>query len=972
MKEKLFILGVMVLLAGFAVHGHDILLVRNKPGTDTRQAEVNRFHRILRDRLNRLGIATQSVWDHDDLNQALAEAKLAILPYNPDLSAATQSKLTAFVGRGGKLAIFYLSPPSLLSLLDIDRLVYVGSDKLPPLHGIYFDRDSLPEAPEVFLQASHNIHEPKLKLGGSARIVGQWIGQDGKTTQLNAAVLHNNGFYLSHVYMDQDVNSGSQLLQAVLGHLVPELWPQLAQKAYEQIGRLAGMETYEQLTTRIQQFANPEANRNLDLARRWRDQTLSALNQRQYKIALDNAKQARQAAEQAYLATCASRIGELRGAWLHSPYGIGDWGWDRTIKVLADNGFNAMFPNFCWGYVADYHSEVLPVHPDVAVKGDLLQQCLDACQKYGVEIHVWKVNWNMGHRTPKAYREQMRQAGRTQVKANGGVTDYLSPHRQDNFELERDAMLEMVRKYPINGIHFDYIRYPDSSCDFSDDARKAFEANLGSKVPNWPGDCTSGGKLRKEYNLWRQNNISRLVEAVYKGAKEVRPDIKVSAAVFGGWEMATESIAQNAQLWIENGWLDFVCPMNYTTDLKYLRRLLTDQVQRVNGKILVYCGIGNYLHDGAVMTGSQVEMARALGADGVVCFDLRRSLVEDILPKLGRNIFAEQAGAVLPHHVPTPPYTMPTGRQDLENGLLVGDAIAVRVELPPKVAQNRRLQVAFTCDGRVALNNKEVQIRRQGNKLTATAKTALPGYYRLELSCPEQAFLSRSPVCRVYGQEEAAEVRQLQGPPPFVRRRVLRVGVWQHDAYGAAELLRVLQQQQDLEALPLLNLKPASLAACQVVLLPQPRQQLALFKNAATAADLSDFVRQGGGLLTTHALVGIRGFINPIPHVVANAEEKALSGAEWKIMGGHAVTAGISRGILTSTFNDRIKLTPAKSGTVVVTTDRNEPVMVVGAYGRGRYAACGLGLGIGINDQDAPPSPAEARLLLNTVRWLGK
>ena len=88
--------------------------------------------------------------------------------------------------------------------------------------------------------------------------------------------------------------------------------------------------------------------------------------------------------------------------------------------------------------------------------------------------------------------------------------------------------------------------------------------------------------------------------------------------------------------------------------------------------------------------------------------------------------------------------------------------------------------------------------------------------------------------------------------------------------------------------------------------------------------------------------------------------------------GGHAVTAGIGRQVQVSTFGDRIKVTPARGGTVVAMTDQGEPIMVVGAHGRGRYAACGLGLAIGKNDKDSPLSPAELMLLQNTVKWLAK
>ena len=126
------------------------------------------------------------------------------------------------------------------------------------------------------------------------------------------------------------------------------------------------------------------------------------LQSQQFDEAYINADKALKLSRELFLTSCPARNGEMRGVWIHSPYGIADWGWDRTVEVLAMNGFNAIFPNFLWGYVADYPSEVLPNHPGVITaqgKIDCLQQCLEACRKYKVELHVWKVNWNMGQKT---------------------------------------------------------------------------------------------------------------------------------------------------------------------------------------------------------------------------------------------------------------------------------------------------------------------------------------------------------------------------------------------------------------------------------------------------------------------------------------------------------------------------------------------------------------------------------------------
>ena len=98
-------------------------------------------------------------------------------------------------------------------------------------------------------------------------------------------------------------------------------------------------------------------------------------------------------------------------------------------------------------------------------------------------------------------------------------------------------MVEVARNYPVDGLHFDYIRYPDGEHCYCEGCRKRFEADSGKPVARWPGDCYRGPR-RDEYRTWRCRQITRVVEAVSREAKRVRPGIKISAAVFGGTRVA--------------------------------------------------------------------------------------------------------------------------------------------------------------------------------------------------------------------------------------------------------------------------------------------------------------------------------------------------------------------------------------------------------------------------------------------------
>ena len=109
-------------------------------------------------------------------------------------------------------------------------------------------------------------------------------------------------------------------------------------------------------------------------------------------------------------------------------------------------------------------------------------------------------------------------------------------------------MLEVVRKYDVDGIHFDYIRYPNNDLDYSDYSRKKFESDTGLKVTSWPSDCYSG-ELHDQYRDWRAAQITRLVATVSREARKIRPGVKISAAVFRDYPSCRDAVGQEWPVW---------------------------------------------------------------------------------------------------------------------------------------------------------------------------------------------------------------------------------------------------------------------------------------------------------------------------------------------------------------------------------------------------------------------------------------
>ncbi|MBP5672096.1 MAG: family 10 glycosylhydrolase [Victivallales bacterium] len=969
------ILALLIILS-FAASAQQVAIIKgtvrqDSPGAGEMESQTER----IRSCIASLGVTTVVIPDNAITAQKLNGVKLAIFPYNAPLLDKDYLVIETFVKNGGQIMTFYSSDVRLAELLDLQKTEYIPPSKLGSPTGIKFNPSLLVGLPDTMTQGSWNINHPVPKPGSKVKVIGRWIDKDGKDLGYNAVTLSPHGAAFAHTYLNQSPSDGARFFLAVVGHVIPEVWEKAAKKTIDNAGVYGNAKSFNELYLRITTDGTEKARQTAFNARKLYDEALALQKEKKYNDAIQKAQQADNDIKSAYALSFPPRPNELRGVWIHSPYGIRDWGWDRTIKYLADNGFNTVFPNMLWGYVADYESDVLPRHPSVATRGDQIKLCLEACRKYGVEMHVWKVCWNMGSHTPSALVEEMQKAKRTQVTIHGKDSKFLAPHIQENLQMEIDAFLEIVRKYPVDGIHFDYIRYPDPSSagDFSDSARDAFEKFLGKKVEDWPKSCQPGGKLRSKFNEWRRGNINRLVEAVHKQAKAIRPDIKISAAVYTNWESSPESIAQSAITWIKNGWLDFVCPMDYTKeDTAFIERLVKSQTAATAARMPLYAGIGTYEHSNPAKTAEQIDAVRRFGADGFICFQHDSRFATRFLPLLKESVTREPAGELLPHHSVYARYSFAASKQFKTKDIFpIGEQIHITAQFPPKTNLPKNLRPRLLKDGYLLAEQPKIQYKRVRKSIICKFTPELPGKYRLEIT-DEKGILTRCQTFTVLSEEETKLRKLMAEPPQFTNNGKLRVAVWQDHAYGAEPILKFLQNSGLYDVAPLYNLEPKSLKPCQVIILPQPRQNSSLFKSDENAKHFQKFMDQGGAVITTHALVGMRGYFNLAPTIVGDVTKDPVQGNIWKAKGNHVLARAIPQGPSETTFVDFTTMKAAKNGTVVAVDEKDNPVIIVGNVGRGRYVACGLGIGITKGDKDTDLNATDNDLLTKLIEWAGK
>jgi uncharacterized lipoprotein YddW (UPF0748 family) len=568
----------------------------------------------------------------------LAQSRLAILPYNENISAAEWTALETFVGAGGKLLVYYLLPSRMESLLGVRATGWAQGD----FAAWAFADPSIPGLPPRVQQASWNITYAVTN-GLHSRVSAVWENSAGASTGRAAWITSDHGMFMSHILLGDDADRKAYALLCLIGSFLPEVWPGAAGGALEAMGRVGPYGTYAEAVAGIRRDASSTLRAHLveaELAKAASnyDGALAALAATHYPQAILMAQTAHTNLNQAYCLSLRPVTPEFRAIWEHHATGPFPGNWAAAANALATNGFTAVFPNMLWGGLAHYNSAFLPHSTEFTNYGDQITACVNAAHARGLQVHVWKVNWNLSG-APPAFINNLRSANRTQVSSSGTAVDWLCPSHPDNFALETNSMMEVVRNYDVDGIHFDYIRYPDSDCCYCSGCSTRFQSQTGRTVTNWPADVLAIGSLRNAFLDWRRAQITRLVTAVHAGVKALKPRVQVSAAVFPDAPSAFDGVGQDWRSWITNGLVDFLCPMDYTTSLPGFTNLVGQQLGYAAGNIPVYPGLGAFvLQTDATL--AQLQATRAAKTKGFIIFELSPDSTANLLPAIGMGATA--------------------------------------------------------------------------------------------------------------------------------------------------------------------------------------------------------------------------------------------------------------------------------------------------------------------------------------------
>jgi uncharacterized lipoprotein YddW (UPF0748 family) len=595
------------------------------------------------------GIPYGSVDDDAVARGALGRAKVAILPYNPSPPKGEIRALESFLKRGGKLIVCKSASASLASLMQVKLRSLKSEAQTGTWQSIRFSEPEGLHLPDRVYDIAWGLI-PAYPSSAQSRIIAYWENGSGVQSSDPAVLKTPSGFWLCHVIRGEEPQLKADMMLGMVGALHPDTWVVAARHALRTAGSIEPHTTLEETMDFMKNHLSGSVRSTIepllqDVRSLHRSQA-AAFAKKRYPETVRLGQELTDHMQRANGIAQRARAGEFRGVWDHDGMGFypGDRrSWEKTCLELSSSGMSAILPNLAWGGKAHYPSKHIPASRTCREFGDQLDQCIRAAKKAGLEVHVWKICWNIENAPPE-FRQKMRQEGRLQRSLGGTTKEWLDPAVPANVELELAVIRERAARYDIDGIHLDYIRYPSKDYCYSPSTKKAFEKNIGYPVRNWPRGVQAGGSLADTFQAWRAKQISDFVWRVRSELRSINPSIKLSAAVFRGYPSCRDSVGQDWVEWLRHGYVDFVCPMTYTEDLSNFRSETARHLSFPGAKSRIVPGLGVTAGDSQLTPDkviAQVRSLRELGAPGFVLFDLGPTLRNRTLPILGLGLTKE-------------------------------------------------------------------------------------------------------------------------------------------------------------------------------------------------------------------------------------------------------------------------------------------------------------------------------------------
>ncbi len=293
-----------------------------------------------------------------------------------------------------------------------------------------------------------------------------------------------------------------------------------------------------------------------------------------------------------------------------------EWSTAEEIRALLRNsaalGFNTVLFQVRGEANAFYRSAIEPWAERLGGRDpgfDPLDVACRESKKLGLSLHAWVNTMPVWRgKTPPSDRAHLYwrkpewivadRQGRRQA-LNDHYT-CLNPCLPEVRAYLASVMEDLVARYPVDGLHLDYVRFIEGDWSYDKKTLAAFHA----KHRVWPS------KDPAAWDGFRRDAVTEAVREIRTSVQAARPGVVVSAAVYPT-ASARARVLQDAEGWTRQGLIDWVFPMTYEDDDDGYRAAIDEGYARF--RVPCFPGIGAYKHGTAEQTARQIRMCRGGG-----------------------------------------------------------------------------------------------------------------------------------------------------------------------------------------------------------------------------------------------------------------------------------------------------------------------------------------------------------------------
>ena len=217
---------------------------------------------------------------------------------------------------------------------------------------------------------------------------------------------------------------------------------------------------------------------------------------------------------------------------------------------------------------------------------DALEYLIQQATKYEIDVHAWMTMLVITPHNLDVLPKDHYYYGNADWITTDNTGKEMNRFNSEGYFLDAgipevkehllNIVSDVVVNYPqLKGIHLDYIRYPGQDSGHHPEAIEEFH-KLG---------LTDNYANRM---IWKEDNISDIVESLFIRIKDLNPNILLSAAVVSDRFKARTQYSQNWLEWLEKGYIDNIYLMSYTKNDDVLNEILKDKtIEPYKDKIVI-------------------------------------------------------------------------------------------------------------------------------------------------------------------------------------------------------------------------------------------------------------------------------------------------------------------------------------------------------------------------------------------------